>query len=124
VQFDWPDGPSVLDKVHEELAELKNAVASGREVEITAEFGDLLFALVSYGRHLGIVAEEALHAGIGHFASRFRAMEELLDQRGIPLGVASLEQMDAVWEEIKTWERNAQEASSHETPQSEDSQQE
>jgi tetrapyrrole methylase family protein/MazG family protein len=124
VGFDWPDAASVWDKVHEELAELKNAVASSDQVEIAAEFGDLLFALVSYGRHLGIVAEEALHAGIGRFASRFRAMEELLDQRGIPLGAASLEQMDAVWEEIKTRERNAQGASNRETSQSEDSRQE
>jgi MazG family protein len=124
VQFDWPDATSVWEKVQEELSELQDAVATGDERKIAAEFGDLLFALVSYGRHLGIVAEEALHSGIGRFGERFRAMEQLLDQRGIPLGTASLEQMDEVWEEIKHRERNAQGEYIRESPRSEDSQRE
>ena len=124
VRFDWPDAPAVWGKVEEELTELQEAVASCHEEKIVAEFGDLLFALVSYGRHLGIVAEEALHFGIGRFAKRFRAMEKLLEQRGLPLGTASLEQMDQIWEEIKARERNAEGECTPESSQSEDSRQE
>ncbi len=100
-----PDAASVWDKVLEEKEELEEAVEGGDRERIVSELGDLLFAIVSYARHLGLVAEEVLHSGIVRFADRFGAMERLLEQRGIPVGKARLEEMEQAWEDVKAKER-------------------
>jgi MazG family protein len=101
VGFDWPDAPPVLEKVREEVDELAAALAAGSAGEIEAELGDSLFALVSLGRKAGISAELALTRTLERFASRFRTVEAELERRGRSPHDASLEEMEALWQEAK-----------------------
>jgi tetrapyrrole methylase family protein/MazG family protein len=98
VGFDWPNIEGVLDKVAEELAEVRNA--SDKESQ-AREIGDLLFALVNYARWLEIDAESALRGANARFARRFSAMERLAHQRGARLEALSLDEQEALWQEIK-----------------------
>jgi uncharacterized protein YabN with tetrapyrrole methylase and pyrophosphatase domain len=88
----------VLEKVAEELAELRRA-ASPRERE--EELGDLLFSLVNLSRHLGIDSETALRRAVGRFRHRFSYMEAACRQRGQRLEQLSLDEMEALWQEAK-----------------------
>lgn len=98
VGFDWPAPRQVVAKVREEMAEVEAAL--GR-AEVEGELGDLLFAVVNWARHLGVDAEAALRKANERFARRFRALEELARERGMDLGQMTLDQMDALWEEVK-----------------------
>ena len=93
VGFDWPEASGALAKVHEELAEL--AVAKN-DAERTEEAGDLLFALVSYLRHLGVDSETALRLATAKFERRFRAIETEPGFAGL-----SLEAKEALWQAVK-----------------------
>lgn len=97
VGFDWPDAAPVHAKVREELAEVETCAPAQREEEI----GDLLFAAVNLARKLGIDAETALGAATRKFERRFRAVEQLAGERGLALESASLDALDALWEEVK-----------------------
>ncbi len=101
VGFDWDRDEAVLDKVDEEMRELRGAVASGQADAVREEFGDLLFALVMLGRRLGVDAEEALERSNAKFGSRFAEVERELHRRGVPIEEAGLELMDQIWNEIK-----------------------
>lgn len=101
VGFDWPDISHVLDKVVEEakeLAEARETMPRDRQAE---EFGDLMFVMVNLGRHLGLDAEDALRHANAKFTRRFNYVEKTLEVRGSSLDEATLEQMDAVWDEIR-----------------------
>jgi tetrapyrrole methylase family protein/MazG family protein len=101
VGFDWADddlaGP--MGKIGEELAELKDEVASAGDVE--GEVGDLLFAVVNVARKLGVDAEDALRLACRRFAERFQAMEEAAQQEGRALTDMTLAEMDELWEQAK-----------------------
>lgn len=104
VGFDWDrvDGP--LDKVGEELEELRREWAQGDGADparVAEEFGDLLFALVNAARFLRVAPEDALRKAVDKFSSRFRRIEAVLRARGRNLADASLAEMDAVWQEVK-----------------------
>lgn len=101
VGFDWPDISHVLDKVVEEAKELAEAQTSMPHDRQAEEFGDLLFVMVNLGRHLGLDAEDALRHANAKFTRRFNYVEEQLEARGSSLGEATLEQMDAIWDEIR-----------------------
>lgn len=101
VGFDWKDVTGVLEKVAEEVAELKSAVASGNREEAGAEIGDLLLALTSLARHLEVSAEEMCARSADRFTARFRSMEEKLAAEGRDVHSATAEEMDALWEEAK-----------------------
>lgn len=105
VGFDWTRAEEVLPKVDEELAEFKQAVAAGSPDEIREELGDLLFVLVNASRHLGINSEAALTETSDKFERRFRHIERRLQEQGIPIREAGLEQMDALWDEAKAREK-------------------
>lgn len=105
VGFDWADPAGVLEKVEEELAELRAAIASDDPGEAAEELGDLLFALVNLGRHLGLDPEDALHATTEKFLSRFARVEEGLAARGLLPAEASLEEMERLWAEAKAARR-------------------
>ena len=106
VGFEWETKEQVWAKVIEEMHELRSEAESGSSSEkIEEEFGDLLFALVNYGRFLQINAENALEKTNRKFIRRFRAMEELARSRGEKFENMNLEQQDALWEEIKRIER-------------------
>ncbi len=104
VGFEWPDLQGVLDKFREEQEELAEAIAEGDRERIEAEIGDLLFTLVNIARHLKVDAEQALHAMVRRFIRRFQQMEELAQAQGRRLEDLSLEEWDALWEQVK---RNA-----------------
>jgi MazG family protein len=98
VGFDWKDGKEVLAKVEEEFSEFLKAKGEERFKEL----GDLLFTLAQYARKEGYYAEDALRFANKKFIERFSLMEKLAKERGLKLGEISLEEMEKLWEEIKT----------------------
>jgi XTP/dITP diphosphohydrolase len=105
VGFEWDTKEQVWEKVIEELHELKVETESGKSPEKTeAEFGDLLFALVNYGRFLNINAENALEKTNKKFIRRFKAMEELAQSKGEKFANLNLEQQDRLWNDVKRQE--------------------
>jgi len=101
VNFDWRELRDVMAKVEEELQETKNAVASAEARMIADEIGDLLFAIVNLARKCQLEAESLLQSATDKFVARFNEMEDRLRARGGKLGEAGLEELDAIWEEIK-----------------------
>jgi tetrapyrrole methylase family protein / MazG family protein len=97
--FDWPNVEAVWRKVREELGELKNAPSSEAVQE---EFGDLLFALVNWGRFKGFSAEEALRRATRRFSTRFRYLESALQREGRTPKDATARELDRLWEEAKS----------------------
>lgn len=101
VGFDWSEADPILDKIAEEMAELKEAMASRDKAHIQEEYGDLLFAMVNLGRHLEIDAETALIAANDKFKRRFDYIEKSLKESGSNLESAQLDDMEAIWIEAK-----------------------
>ena len=97
--FDWPDVSGALDKLSEELEELKTAVAEGTNVE--EELGDLLFSAVSVSRFVKVDTEEALNGATDKFIGRFRKVEEEAARQGRALEGMSLAELDKLWEHAK-----------------------
>jgi tetrapyrrole methylase family protein / MazG family protein len=98
VGFDWPDMSGVIDKVAEELGELRAETSNERRTE---ELGDLLFVLVNAARWMEINAEEALRRANDKFLRRFTLMEEMITQEGKKLRGMTLEEMDQYWDRAK-----------------------
>ncbi len=101
VGFDWNDPLVVLDKIEEETAEIKDAMASGSKAEISEEIGDLLFAVVNLARHLKVDPEQALRSTNSKFFKRFSYIERTLEARNKPIKDATLDEMEALWQEAK-----------------------
>ena len=99
VGFDWPDVSGAVDKMSEELEEVKAAMAGNGDV--AEELGDLLFAVVNASRFLSVDAEMALHAASDKFAARFRRVEEEVLKSGRTMEEVSLAELDAIWNAIK-----------------------
>jgi tetrapyrrole methylase family protein / MazG family protein len=98
VGFDWPDLEGALEKVREELEEVREApTVEARE----AEFGDLLFSLVNVARKLGMNPEDALRGATGRFEARFRMMEQQAKAEGRELKDLPIDEMDRYWEAAK-----------------------
>ncbi len=97
--FDWPDVSDALDKLSEELSELKGAVADGTNVE--EELGDLLFSAVNAARFLDIDPEVALGKATDKFIDRFRKVEAQAAALGQPMEGMSLAELDKLWERAK-----------------------
>lgn len=105
VGFDWPDVTGVIAKIREELDEVEQAVASKNEKHIAEELGDLLFAVVNLARFTGGDAETSLRDANSKFTRRFRSIEEALAAKGRQMQDASLDEMEALWNEAKQKER-------------------
>ena len=105
VGFDWDHLDPVFAKVLEELKELEETLFTGDQERMEAELGDLLFAIVNLGRFLSLNPEEALRKTITRFTKRFSHIENTLHAQGKSLHDASLDEMDALWEEAKAVER-------------------
>lgn len=100
VGFDWPDIGGALDKLEEEIAELRAAIADGaNQME---ELGDVLFSAVNVARFLGGDPEDALHKSCDKFVTRFSYIEKAALQNGQRLEDMTLQQMDNLWDEAKT----------------------
>lgn len=106
VGFDWPDIGPVLDKITEEVNEMREAQSLQDKNHLQEEFGDLLFVLVNFARHLKIDAEEALRGANSKFIRRFRYIEAELQKKNITPEEASLDEMDALWNAAKVTERS------------------
>ncbi|WP_416261595.1 nucleoside triphosphate pyrophosphohydrolase [Gibbsiella quercinecans] len=106
VGFDWNTLGPVVDKVYEEIDEVmheaRQAVVDEKKLE--EELGDLLFATVNLTRHLGHKAENALQAANRKFERRFRQVEAIIGQQGLSMNDATLEQMEAAWQQVKQQE--------------------
>lgn len=101
VGFDWEEPGQVLDKVNEELDELREEVAVGDQGAMESEFGDVLFSLINYARFLKIDPESALERTNRKFISRFKHLESRARETGKSLHDMSLAEMDVFWEEAK-----------------------
>nr|WP_294995797.1 nucleoside triphosphate pyrophosphohydrolase [uncultured Sediminibacterium sp.] len=101
VGFEWDNREDVWKKVEEEMGELQEAVKANDQKEIQAEFGDLLFSLINYARFLQVDAEAALEQTNKKFIHRFQTMESMAAEQGKNLGDMTLNEMDALWNEIK-----------------------
>ncbi|MFN2144748.1 MAG: nucleoside triphosphate pyrophosphohydrolase [Anaerolineales bacterium] len=98
VGFDWPEISGVMDKIEEELAELRAAEGKQQQAE---EFGDLLFVLVNLGRWWGIDSEDALRQTNKKFLQRFAAIEAHARKHNLRLSDMTLDEMEAVWQAAK-----------------------
>ncbi len=101
VGFDWTATRDVLAKVHEEIAELEEAIAAQDTAASEAELGDVLFALSSLGRHLNTHSEDALHRASDRFIHRFHFIEEQLATKGEDIHSTTPQRMNELWEEAK-----------------------
>ncbi|MEO8163154.1 MAG: nucleoside triphosphate pyrophosphohydrolase, partial [Ilumatobacteraceae bacterium] len=102
VGFDWPDAEGAYAKIAEETAELRRAIESGENPDIVRmELGDLLFSVVNLSRHIGHDAELALRTAANKFRGRFEYIEQLAFERNINITTASLDELNALWDEAK-----------------------
>lgn len=109
IGFDWDDAHGALDKVREELAEVRE-ILPGRRREDTPpasaealeeELGDLLFSVVNLARLAGVHPDTALDGANRKFLRRFESLEALARERGVPIPDADLATLDALWNEVK-----------------------
>jgi len=107
VGFDWPETTMVLDKIKEEADELVEAKDDLTADEIEEEMGDLLFVMANLARHLKIDPEAALRRANSKFVHRFEYIEDQLRLRGKTPDQSSLEEMDAIWNEIRQVDKAA-----------------
>jgi tetrapyrrole methylase family protein/MazG family protein/ATP diphosphatase len=107
VGFDWPNIEGVVDKIEEEIGELRAARKSQSQAEIQAELGDLLFSIVNLGRHLHVDLETALRQTNAKFERRFRYVETELRKQGKSPQTATLDEMEALWTAAKAAEAEA-----------------
>jgi MazG family protein len=105
VGFDWPSAATVTDKIAEESRELAEAAASGSKDKMAEEFGDLLFVLANLARHLKLDPEACLRGANAKFLRRFKVIEDGLEKQGRKLKDASLDEMEALWQQAKLAER-------------------
>ena len=102
VGFDWPQATQVLDKIEEEIAELRTEIdGNGAPERLVDETGDLLFALVNLARHLKVDPETALRQANSKFTRRFSLIENALAAEGRAPSQANLGEMDELWEAAK-----------------------
>jgi ATP diphosphatase len=106
VGFDWNSPHKVVEKIAEEAREIVEAQESGAAAaKLEEEFGDLLFAVANLARHLKIEPETALRAANAKFIRRFAHIESELAKRGTQPSAATLDEMEALWQDAKKNER-------------------
>ncbi|PKP81884.1 MAG: nucleoside triphosphate pyrophosphohydrolase [Alphaproteobacteria bacterium HGW-Alphaproteobacteria-18] len=103
--FDWTEAAHIFDKLEEETAEVKEAMASGDADAIEDEIGDLLFVAANLARRLSVDPEQALRRANGKFERRFRAMEKAAAEAGIEFASLSLDEQETYWQAVKRRER-------------------
>jgi ATP diphosphatase len=105
VGFDWPDAAAVLDKLEEEVAELRAELPGADPARLADELGDMLFVLANLARKLDLDAEACLRGANRKFERRFGVIEAALAEEGRSPGEASLEEMEDLWQRAKRQER-------------------
>jgi ATP diphosphatase len=99
--FDWPDVSGVLDKVEEEIGEIRDALAAGDEAHARKELGDLLLIAVNLARFLGADPREELIGATDRFENRFRQLKFFLQSEGKSIRDCAPEALEATWQRIK-----------------------
>ncbi len=99
--FEWDDIEGVFDKLHEEIAELREARLSGDKEHIASELGDLLFTAVNLARFEKVDAEDALQKMVNRFIGRFKKIEEVAESRHLKVSDLTQPQMEEIWQEAK-----------------------
>ena len=107
VGFDWTDAADILDKIEEEIGELRAELAGRDRDRLEDEVGDLLFAVTNLARRLEVEPESALRRTNAKFERRFRQVEALLADQGRSADDATLAEMEALWQQAKREERGA-----------------
>jgi ATP diphosphatase len=107
VGFDWPDAEQVLEKLDEEIQELRAELPGADPARLADEVGDMLFVLANLARKLKLDPEACLRQANEKFSRRFNAMEADLERQGKSLAEQSLEEMEAGWQRVKAAERKA-----------------
>ncbi|MGB8293168.1 nucleoside triphosphate pyrophosphohydrolase [Rhizobium ruizarguesonis] len=105
VGFDWSAPEPILDKIEEEIGELRVALREGDQAKVSDELGDLIFAVVNIGRHVKADPEQAVRGTNTKFRRRFSHIEQVLEAEGETLEAASLERMEEIWQAAKAIER-------------------
>jgi MazG family protein len=101
VGFDWENAEQVIDKLHEELAELNEARKDATHDRLEDELGDMLFVIVNLARFVKVDPEQALRRTNAKFRERFGFIEQKLTEQGKTLKEATLDEMEALWQEAK-----------------------
>jgi len=99
--FDWPDTAPVLDKIEEEIGELREALETGNQAHVQAEIGDVLFACINLARHIDVDAEAALRQTNEKFIRRFDYVVAQMQAAGIEFSPDQLAQMETFWQQSK-----------------------
>ena len=106
VGFDWKTAPPILDKIEEEIGELRDEMAAGASADrLEDELGDLMFAMANLARRLELDAEGALRRATGKFERRFRRMETLLAAQDERIEGQDPDALDRLWNRVKAEER-------------------
>lgn len=108
VGFDWKETDQVYLKVQEEMQELQQAILAKDSQAMEQEYGDLLFALVNYARHLGLEGETALNGSNNRFVCRFNHVEDCVHKSGRDWSGFTLKELDEYWDEAKKREKSGQ----------------
>lgn len=101
IGFDWDNVGGAVDKLYEEIDELKTAMEQGKRFDIEDEFGDVLFSCVNIARFIDVDSEEALTASTDKFVSRFSLVEQMASEQGIDMKSSSIEELDRLWDKAK-----------------------
>ncbi len=101
VGFDWTNAEDIFGKVEEEIAELREAVATQSQAQVAEELGDLLFVMANLARRLGVDPEAALRAANRKFERRFAAMQRHVEATGRTIADATLDEMETGWQAVK-----------------------
>ena len=101
--FDWDNVNGALDKLEEEIAELKQAIKNNDSENQFEEFGDVLFSAVSVSRFLGVDSEKALYFSCDKFIERFDKVEQAAKEQGIDMKDADLNTLDSLWNQAKEY---------------------
>lgn len=99
--FDWNSVDGALEKLSEEITELREAISSGNANASFEELGDVLFSAVNVSRFIDVDGEKALSDATDKFIARFAKVESLANEKGIDMKNSTLEELDALWDEVK-----------------------
>ena len=101
IGFDFPNVKDTVDKIKEEFEEFNSALLSQNKSEIEDEFGDILFSLINYSRHIGIDSDESLKKSIQKFIDRFNKVEKILKSKNLDFDNCSEEELNNFWNDVK-----------------------
>ena len=101
IGFDFPNVKDTVDKIKEEFEEFNSALLSQNKSEIEDEFGDILFSLINYSRHIGIDSDESLKKSIQKFIDRFNKVEKILKSKNLDFDNCSNEELNNFWNNVK-----------------------